>query len=90
MPIRLRNTEAGTDGIGAALSDPGGGRNRLVGTDAEAAAASWFAAPSLSEEAYPLRRSIVVLLCENPRCGRGRSPDTFLVAFRKAFFVVTK
>ena len=51
MPIRLRNTEAGTDGIGAALSDPGGGRNRLVGTDAEAAAASWFAAPSLSEEA---------------------------------------
>ena len=51
MPIRLRNTEAGTDGIGAALSDPGGGRNRLVGTDAGAAAAFLFAAPSLSEEA---------------------------------------
>lgn len=46
---------AGTDGIGAALSDPGGGRNMVVGGAAaagEGGAAWWLtASPSLSEEA---------------------------------------
>ena len=47
---------AGTDGIGAALSEPGGGRNMVVGggTVADEDGASWWleASPSsLSEEA---------------------------------------
>jgi len=56
VPILLRSMAAGTDGMGAALSEPGGGRNMVVGgattADVEGVAVSWWAAaPSLSEEA---------------------------------------
>ncbi len=58
MPILLRRMAAGTDGMGAALSEPGGGRNMVVGggaaDDELALTAAWLltAAPSsLSEEA---------------------------------------